>query len=211
MEKFKIFKDTPYLEAVVGPMFSGKSQEINRRLIYIDYYNQSRQQRFDGSETISYIILRPNTDTRSEEMRSVPYQDRNWVFCRPGDIFRDDAGGELHLFDYDYIILDEAQFFKTEVIDQVKSLLNEDKYVIIAGLDKDYRGEPFSKFMSWSLCQADDVTKLTAICAVCGAPSTMAKLVSDDDSEIIEGNIVIEDETHHYVPMCRKCMCNTAK
>ena len=56
--------------------------------------------------------------------------------------------------------------------------------------------------MSWSLCQADDVTKLTAICAVCDAPSTMAKLVSDDDSEIIEGNIVIEDETHHYVPMC---------
>ena len=116
----------------------------------------------------------------------------------------------LELIDrYDIIILDEAQFFSSEVIDQVESLLNEDKYVIVSGLDKDCFGKPFSKFMQWALCLADDVTKLTAICAKCGAPSTMAKLVSMDPSEIIEGNIIIEDENHKYVPMCRKCMQET--
>lgn len=69
MEKFQIYKDTPYLEAIVGPMFSGKSQEINRRLIYIDYYNQSRMTAFDGTQVINYIIVRPNTDVRSDEVR----------------------------------------------------------------------------------------------------------------------------------------------
>lgn len=209
MEKFQIYKDTPYLEAIVGPMFSGKSQEINRRLIYIDYYNQSRMTAFDGTQVINYIIVRPNTDVRSDEVRSVPYQTRNWKYVQNDNIFSDMDGNEIDLFDYDYIILDEAQFFKSDVIDQVKLLLAENKYVIVSGLDKDYLGNPFSKFMSWSLCQADDVTKLTAICACCGAPSTMAKLISKYDSEIIEGNIIIEDENHQYVPMCRKCMNGT--
>ena len=206
MEKFKIFKDTPYLEAIVGPMFSGKSQEINRRLIYIDYYNQSRMTAFDGTQVINYIIVRPDTDVRSAEVRAVPYQARNWKYVRNDNIFSDTDGNEIDLFNYDYIILDEAQFFKSDVINQVKLLLAENKYVIVSGLDKDYLGNPFSKFMSWSLCQADDVTKLIAICACCGAPSTMAKLISKDNSEIIEGNIIIEDENHQYVPMCRKCM-----
>lgn len=210
MEKFKIFKDTPYLEAIVGPMFSGKSQEINRRLIYVDYYNKSRISTYNGTEVIRYIIVRPNTDNRSEEIRSVPYHHRNWKYVSSDNIFEGIDGSEINLLDYDYIILDEAQFFQSNVIDQVKMLLLENKYVIVAGLDKDYLGNPFSRFMSWSLCQADDVTKLTAICAVCGAPSTMAKLISKDNDEIIEGNIIIEDEDHQYVPMCRKCMNSTS-
>lgn len=209
MDRLKIMKGVPVLEAIVGPMFSGKSQEINRRLIYIDYYNESRRSAFDGTETISYIIIRPDTDNRSSEVRKVPYQDRNWKYSKHDDIFKDSDGNPIDLLEYDYIILDEAQFFTSDVIDQVKMLLNEDKYVIVSGLDKDCFGEPFSKFMQWVLCLADDVTKLTAICARCGAPSTMAKLISLDESEVIEGNIIIEDENHKYVPMCRKCMNET--
>lgn len=209
MDRLKIMKGVPVLEAIVGPMFSGKSQEINRRLIYIDYYNESRRSAFDGTETISYIIIRPDTDNRSSEVRKVPYQDRNWKYSKHDDIFKDSDGNPIDLLKYDYIILDEAQFFTSDVIDQVKLLLNEDKYVIVSGLDKDCFGEPFSKFMQWVLCLADDVTKLTAICARCGAPSTMAKLISLDESEVIEGNIIIEDENHKYVPMCRKCMNET--
>ena len=209
MDRLKIMKGVPVLEAIVGPMFSGKSQEINRRLIYIDYYNESRRSAFDGTETISYIIIRPDTDNRSSEVRKVPYQDRNWKYSKHDNIFKDSDGNPIDLLKYDYIILDEAQFFTSDVIDQVKMLLNEDKYVIVSGLDKDCFGEPFSKFMQWVLCLADDVTKLTAICARCGAPSTMAKLISLDESEVIEGNIIIEDENHKYVPMCRKCMNET--
>lgn len=209
MDRLAVHKGIPMLDAIVGPMYSGKSQEINRRLTYIDHYNQSRQNFYDGSGMISYIIIRPDTDTRSSEVRTVPYQDRNWKYSKRDDIFTSTDGTKIDLLQYDYIILDEAQFFSSEVIDQVESLLNEDKYVIVSGLDKDCFGKPFSKFMQWALCLADDVTKLTAICAKCGAPSTMAKLVSMDPSEIIEGNIIIEDENHKYVPMCRKCMQET--
>lgn len=209
MERTRISKGVPYLEVITGPMYAGKTQEINRRLIYIDYYNESRRSAFDGTETISYIIIRPDTDNRSSEVRKVPYQDRNWKYSKHDDIFKDSDGNPIDLLKYDYIILDEAQFFTSDVIDQVKMLLNEDKYVIVSGLDKDCFGEPFSKFMQWVLCLADDVTKLTAICARCGAPSTMAKLISLDESEVIEGNIIIEDENHKYVPMCRKCMNET--
>lgn len=207
MERNQIFRNIPYLEVITGSMYSGKSQEINRRLIYIDYYNQSRMTAFDGTQVINYIIVRPNTDVRSDEVRSVPYQTRNWKYVQNDNIFSDMDGNEIDLFDYDYIILDEAQFFKSEVIDQVKLLLAENKYVIVSGLDKDYLDNPFSEFMKWVLCTADDVTKLSAICSKCGAPSTLAKLVSLDGS-IPAGNIIIEDDNHKYIPICRKCMNN---
>ena len=92
----------------------------------------------------------------------------------------------------------------------MKFLLSKNKYILISGLDKDYRGEPFSEFMQWVLCVADDVTKLTAICAKCGKPSTAAKLICTDGSDSkSSGNIFIEDENHKYVPMCRKCMMSS--
>lgn len=207
MDKLRIVKGVPFLEVIGGPMFSSKSTEINRRLINIDYYNKHRAEFYGCSDTISYIVLRPDTDTRSAVIRPVPYEGRNQRIVHRDDISTDVNGDSLDLIDhYDQIILDEAQFFSAEVIDQVKDLLDHDKYVIVAGLDKDYRGEPFSDFMKWAFCVADEVTKLTAICVRCGQPSTMAKLITLDPNEELDGNVVIEDEKHKYVPMCRKCM-----
>lgn len=207
MDKLRIVKGVPFLEVIGGPMFSSKSTEINRRLINIDYYNKHRAEFYGCSDTISYIVLRPDTDTRSAVIRPVPYEGRNQRIVHRDDISTDVNGESLDLIDhYDQIILDEAQFFSAEVIDQVKDLLDHDKYVIVVGLDKDYRGEPFSEFMKWACCVADEVTKLTAICVRCGQPSTMAKLITLDPNEEIDGNVVIEDEKHKYVPMCRKCM-----
>ncbi|MCM1219790.1 MAG: hypothetical protein NC548_35415 [Lachnospiraceae bacterium] len=207
MERLAIQKGVPYLECIAGPMFSSKSTEINRRLINIDYYNKHRAEFYGCSGTISYIVLRPDTDTRDAVIRPVPYDGRNQRIVHRNDIHTDVQDNPTNLLEqYDYIILDEAQFFAPEVIDQVKDLLDHDKYVIVAGLDKDYRGEPFSDFMKWAMCVADDVTKLTAICVKCGQPSTMAKLITTDPNEKLDGNVVIEDENHKYVPMCRKCM-----
>lgn len=199
MEKLKIVKGIPYLEVITGPMFAGKSQEVNRRLINIDYYNKHRTENFKGKDTVSYVVLRPEVDTRSEEVRKIPYSDKNWMFVPKDNILA--PGIER----YDYIILDEAQFFSTEVIEQLEYLLKKDKYVIVCGLDKDYRSKPFSEMMKWALAVADEVTKLTAICASCGSPSTMMKLVSKNPQESFDDNIIIEDDNHKYVPMCRKC------
>lgn len=207
MDKFKIVKDVPYLECIVGPMFSGKSQELNRRLTNIDYYNRHRAQDFNGEHMVSYIILRPDTDTRADNVRVLPYADKKWVMVPKDDICHTTDGKFINLFeDYDYVILDEAQFFDKQVIEQVRILLEDNKYVIVAGLDKDYRGEPFSDFMKWVLSVSDETTKLTAICANCGAPSTMAKLIVTNPEEDLQDNIIIEDENHRYVPVCRKCM-----
>lgn len=207
MDKFKIVKNTPYLECIVGPMFSGKSQELNRRLTNIDYYNRHRNQDFRGKDTVTYIILRPDIDTRSDTIRSLPYADKHWERVPKSDICHTVDGKFINIFEnYDYIILDEAQFFDHSVIEQVRMLLEDNKYVIVAGLDKDYRGEPFSEFMQWVLSVSDETTKLTAICARCGAPSTMAKLFVTDPNEDLVGNIIIEDENHRYIPVCRKCM-----
>ena len=81
---------------------------------------------------------------------------------------REEINLESVLMNYDMIVFDEAQFFTGHIKTLVKFLLSKNKYILISGLDKDYRGEPFSEFMQWVLCVADDVTKLTAICAKCG-------------------------------------------
>lgn len=206
MERLRIVKDTPYLEVITGAMYSGKSQEINRRVSNIDHYNINRTKNFDGTDLVRYIILRPNIDTRSIKIRPLPYSDKNYITVNSHDICHDMEGNFIDIFrDYDYIIIDESQFFGVEAIEQVKLLLENNKYVIVCGLDKDYRCEPFSEFIKWSLAAADEVTKLTAICAVCGQPATLAKLICKDKSEVIRGNIIIEDENHRYIPVCRKC------
>lgn len=201
MNTFRIMKDIPYLEAIVGPMFSGKSNEINRRLINIDYYNKNRVDLYKDHSKVKYIVLRPSLDTRDDSTRQVPYKDKSNRIVDTNNILFDGIES------YDYIILDEAQFFSSDIIDQINLLLSLNKYIIVSGLDKDYRGYPFSEFMKWVLCTADDVTKLSAICSKCGAPSTLAKLVSLDGS-IPAGNIIIEDDNHKYIPICRKCMNN---
>lgn len=199
MEKLKIVKGVPYLEVLTGPMFSGKSQEINRRLINIDYYNKHRIENYNGEDTVSYVVLRPSVDTRPDSIRAVPYSDKNWRFVPKDNIWSED------LIDFDYIIIDEAQFFTTDIIPQVLFLLQNNKYIIICGLDKDYRSEPFSEFMKWSLAASDEVTKLTAICSRCGSPATMMKLVLTNPEENLSDNVIIEDENHKYVSVCRKC------
>lgn len=206
MDHLRVIRDTPYLEVITGPMFSGKSQEISRRISNLDYYNRNRIENFDGDNQVRYIILRPNIDTRSIKIRPLPYKDYTTVNAH--DICHDMSGKFIDIFkDYDYIILDEAQFFGREAIEQVKILLEDNKYVIVCGLDKDYKGDPFSEFMSWALAASDETTKLSAVCAVCGAPSTMHKLVclNKDEYDKLRTNIIIEDENHKYVPMCRKC------
>lgn len=211
MDKLRVLKNVPYLEVITGPMFSGKSQEIVRRLTYIRYYNKSIS--ITSEDKYRYIVLRPVTDNRDVSIREIKYES---IITPPNTIMSEficETGTHtayarpINLSEYDLIILDEAQFYTKDVIKEVKKLLDMNKQVIVSGLDKDYRGEPFSVFMSWALCVADDVSKFTALCSNCGAPSTMAKLIcTDPNGTPIDSNIVIEDETHKFVPVCRKCM-----
>jgi len=177
-------------------MFAGKSQEINRRITLLDHYNTNVLDR------IKYVILIPSTDTRKESVRPLPYKKELTKTVRCDNIFVDTEGNQVPLYEYDYIIIDEAQFLTDEAIKDISFLLQRDKYVLISGLDKDYKLNPFSQFMEWAVCCADEVTKLTGICSHCGKPSTTVRLVTQNEQK---GNIIIESENNKYIPLCRKC------
>lgn len=183
----------PNFTVITGSMFSGKSNELGRRVTNIDYYNHH----YLGTP-INYIILRPNIDVRDEKIRKTPYS--NYKFIDPATLepANDD---KIDLNIYDLIAFDEAQFFSDNLIDLVKKLLAMNKQVIVVGLDKDRNGEPFSNFMMWSLCVCDEVLKLSAMCAKCGRESSFSEMVSDNPSD---SKIVIESENSKYVPKCRK-------
>jgi len=188
----------PYLEVITGPMFSGKSQELARKLINLDYYNKH-----DMGTPVNYIVLRPDTDTRPDSVRNIPYKNSYIINSKTPELV--DKYKTLDLSVYDIIAFDEAQFLSEEYIELVKNLLDSGKHVIIVGLDKNFRKDPFSEFMKWALCAADDVIKLTAICAECGAPSTLAELINADLDEDSDTSVVIETENTKFVPKCRSC------
>lgn len=194
-------KNVPHLEVITGGMFSGKSIEISRRLTSIYYYNQS-----NSNNQVRSLVIRPLTDNRSEETRNIPYKQFEQMLIEANITPRMENHLESKLLNYDMIIFDEAQFFEGGISQLIEFLLDHDKYVLVCGLDKDYKMEPFSEFMKWVLASADEVTKLHAVCSKCGRPSDGAKLISTSDCDQIDSNIFIEDDNHKYIPLCRKCM-----
>lgn len=196
----ELFKNNPYLEVITGPMYSGKSMEINRRLVSIYYYNKS-----NPDKAIKSIVVRPLTDTRSEDTRKIPYKEFEQMLVDADlEDFRDQSIFIDKLSNFDFIVFDEAQFLSESYIYVIQKLLEHDKYILVAGLDKDYTGEPFSEFMKWAVCDADSVSKLTGLCSNCGKPSTAVHLLADTSN--LENNIVVEDSNNRYLPMCRKCL-----
>lgn len=186
---FVITPNTSWLEVITGPMFSGKSELIAQKIKRLDYYNK-----FTASPPIRYIILRPDTDTRPEDIRATPYPEWKTVSsCDLGSAVPDA---------YDVIFLDEAHFFKDSIVLDIKSLLRLGKHVVVAGLDKDYTGWPFAPFMEWAIATSDECTKLTAICVMCGQDATMTSLVTDEDLPVTS-NILVESDKIKYVPVCR--------
>ena len=99
---------------------------------------------------------------------------------------------------YEVIAIDEAQFFDDDIVKICKILAKQKKRVIVAGLDTDYRGEPFGP-MPLLMCEADYLNKLRAICVVCGNPATYTQRTSKDSQRVVIG------ETNIYEARCRNC------
>lgn len=96
------------------------------------------------------------------------------------------------------VAIDEAQFFDDDIVEICKILAKQKKRVIVAGLDTDYKGEPFGP-MPHLMCEADYVDKLRAICVVCGNPATYTQRTSKDSQRVVIG------ETDIYEARCRNC------
>jgi len=171
-----------WIEVICGSMFSGKTEELIRRLKRANYANQQVK------------IFKPKTDTRYHEEQIISH-DSNFILSTPVT----DAKTLLHLADgFEVVGIDEAQFFDTELIDVAQDLALKGIRVIVAGLDMDYRGLPFGP-MPGLLAVAEYITKVHAICTHCGNLATHSYRLVNDKETIVLG------AKGEYEPRCRTC------
>ncbi len=171
-----------WIEVVCGSMFSGKTEELIRRLKRAQIAN------------LKVEVYKPATDTRYDKSKVVSH-DSNSIQSIPVD----KAINILMLTENaDVVGIDEAQFFDEEVIKVCEALVNQGKRVIVAGLDMDYLGKPFGP-MPQLLAIADFITKLHAICVQCGHLANISYRTSDEEGTVVLG------EKNNYEPRCRIC------
>tara|TARA_B100000427_G_scaffold45307_1_gene33477 strand:+ start:1531 stop:2088 length:558 start_codon:yes stop_codon:yes gene_type:complete len=170
------------IEVICGNMFSGKTEELIRRL------------RRAKIARLNVKIFKPKIDTRYEEGNIVSHNQLKLESLAVKSI------NELNdlTSDADVVGIDEAQFFDESIIEIAKDLSSKGKRVIIAGLDTDFKGEPFGP-MPKLMCEADFLDKLQAICVKCGNPASYTQRLSKDNKQVVIG------ETDIYEARCRHC------
>lgn len=170
------------IEVICGSMFSGKTEELIRRLKRARIARQRVE------------IYKPGVDTRYSEDDVVTHDGLS-ISSTPVD---NSASILLMCDEADVVGIDEAQFFDEGLVDVCNTLANRGKRVIIAGLDMDFRGKPFGPMPA--LCAiAEDVTKVHAVCLRCGAPAYLSHRIVEDERRVVLG------ETGEYEPLCRQC------
>lgn len=175
-------KDTGWIEVITGCMFSGKTEELIRRLRRAQIAKQK------------VMIFKPQIDNRYSESSIVSHNDQSLPSIQIKDI-----NDVLKLSsDAQVIGIDEAQFFSNDIINVCNELANNDKRVIVVGLDQDYRGLPFEP-MPHLLSIAEYVTKSLAICVECGNPADRTQRKTNSSERVVVGAADI------YEARCRKC------
>jgi thymidine kinase len=171
-----------WIEVVCGSMFSGKTEELIRRLRRAQIAKQKVE------------IFKPAVDDRYSKGHIVSHDEQ-----RIPSIAVEKASEILeHVGDARVVGIDEAQFFGMELVEVCNSLADKGLRVIVAGLDQDYRGVPFEP-MPQLLAIAESITKTLAICMVCGSPANRTQRLSADESRVVVGAKGI------YEARCRKC------
>ena len=170
------------IEVICGSMFSGKTEELIRRLKRAQFAKQKVE------------IYKPCIDVRYSEDQVVSH-DSHSIPSTPID---SPASMLLLSSDVEVVGIDEAQFFDDTLVDVVQTLANRGIRVIIAGLDTDFLGKPFGP-MPALMAIAEDIQKVHAICVKCGSPANHShRLVANSD-------LVVLGEKDEYEPLCRHC------
>lgn len=180
--------DTGRLEVICGPMFSGKSEEMIRRL---------RRAKIAGKNVIAY---HPSIDNRYSVNEIVSHSGSkiDSISAKtPVDIM-------INYRDYDVIGIDEAQFFSDLLIEVIQEFIHNGKIVIVAGLDMTYRQEPFGE-MPTLMTMADTVLKLSAVCAICGEDAMMTQRLINGDPAPFSGDTIQVGGLDTYEARCRNC------
>ncbi len=176
------YKKSGCIEVICGSMFSGKTEELIRRLKRAQFANQK------------IAIFKPSVDVRYSEvevvshdlhsLKSTPITDAAFMLDIPSDI--------------EVVGIDEAQFFGENLVEVCQSLANRGVRVIIAGLDTDFLGKPFGPMPSL-MAVAEDVQKVHAICVKCGSLANHSHRLSESEDLVVLG------EKDIYEPLCREC------
>lgn len=175
-------KKRGWIEVICGSMFSGKTEELIRRLKRAKIAKQKVE------------IFKPEVDIRYDEMAVVSH-DSNQIHSTP---VPSSANIPLLINDEDVVGIDEAQFFDMNLVAVCNQLASQGIRVIVAGLDMDYKGVPFGPIPAL-LATAEYVTKVHAICVNCGNLANHSHRIADNDKLVMLG------ETDSYEPLCRDC------
>ena len=171
-----------WIEVICGSMFSGKTEELIRRLKRAEFAK------------LKVEIFKPSIDLRYDA-KDVVSHDANTIRSTPVD-----ASGNILLLanEVDVVGVDEAQFFDSELVNVCNQLASNGTRVIVAGLDMDYQGKPFG-VMPALMAVAEYVTKVHAICMKCGDIANHSHRITESDKLVLLG------ETDAYEPLCRNC------
>ena len=177
-----------WIEVICGPMFAGKSEELIRRVKTLSYAHQK------------IVAFKPAIDNR---------YDKSAIESHDGEKYQafaiKSAEDILPLVESDVqvVAIDEVQFFKDSIVSICESLADRGVRVIVAGLDTDFRGEPFG-VMPLLLARAEFVTKLSAACTVCGCAATRTQRLVDGKPANYDDPIILVGAKESYEARCRK-------
>lgn len=181
-------KRTGSIEVICGSMFSGKTEELIRRL---------KRTKIAGQRV---LIFKHNVDIRYAEDEVISHDANTIASIRvenSSDIFQ-------YVDNVNVVAIDEAQFFDEGLVDVCNAFANKGIRVIIAGLDMDFKGRPFGPIPAL-MSIADDVLKVHAICVSCGRPAQFSHRLTQNQDTVLVG------ELKEYEPLCRSCFLKTNK
>ena len=181
-------KNKGWIEVICGSMFSGKTEELIRRMKRAQFAN------------LKVEIFKPSIDVRYSEEEVVSH-DANAIQSTPVESAQNIL---LMASDVDVVGIDEAQFFDAGIVDVCRELANSGIRVIVAGLDMDYMGKPFGP-MPALMATAEYVTKVHAICVRCGDLAHHSHRLTAEDKQVLLG----AHDT--YQPICRHCFKELVK
>ena len=179
-----------WVEVICGCMFAGKTEELIRRLKRLEYAKKS------------YLLFKPKIDNRYSEKEVVSHnlnKKNSIIIENAADLVKNLPSVLPYA-----VAIDEVQFFKEDLIDVIQDLANKGVRVIVAGLDTDFRGEPFG-IMPTLLTIAEDVTKLHAICQVCGNLASRTQRLINGRPASYNDPIIMVGAKEQYEARCRHC------
>lgn len=178
-----------WIEVITGPMFAGKTEELIRRIRRLQFAKRN------------IVVFKPSIDNRYGQDEVVSHND-----SRTQSISIKKASQILeHISpDTDVVAIDEIQFLDEEAVEICEYLADQGIRVIVSGLDRNFRGEPFS-FMPKLLALAEEVTKLSAICVKCHTPATRTQRIINGKPANYHDPIILVGAKDTYEARCREC------